>query len=156
MFIKERLVTLSNNIKSTVNDLDSDSLWSKLTLATNWNISNDYCAYRQIGKLVEIRFMVTPKTNFPASSSDLLLAYGLPENCQPATWGVKGVAFHNGNSYRIEIPIKTNANGGKIYIARNANGLSSEYLITGQIMFIRGVLLNILNMLSSRMEVGIC
>lgn len=156
MFIKERLVTLSNNIKSTVNDLDSDSLWSKLTLATNWNRSNDYCAYRQIGKLVEIRFMVTPKTNFPASSSDLLLAYGLPENCQPATWGVKGVAFHNGNSYRIEIPIKTNANGGKIYIARNANGLSSEYLITGQIMFIRGVLLNILNMLSSRMEVGIC
>ena len=81
---------------------------------------------------------MTPKTNHPASSTDLLLAYGLPENCQPATWGVKGVAFHNGKAYRIEVPIKTNANGGKIYIARNANGLSSEYLITGQIMFIRG------------------
>ena len=162
MFIKDKLVALNNtinnvssrvssnsnnitnlqnttnNIKSTVNDLDSDSLWKKMTLSSNFNGSNDYCAYRQVGKLVEIRFMVTPKTNYPASSTDVLLAYGLPENCQPATWGVRGVAFHNGKAYRIEVPIKTNANGGKIYIARNANGLSSEYLITGQIMFIRG------------------
>lgn len=180
MFIKDKLVALNNtinnvssrvssnsnnitnlqnttnNIKSTVNDLDSDSLWKKMTLSSNFNGSNDYCAYRQVGKLVEIRFVVTPKTNYPASSTNLLLAYGLPENCQPATWSVRGVAFHNGKAYRIEVPIKTNANGGKIYIARNANGLSSGYLITGQIMFIRGVLLNILNMLSSRMEVCIC
>lgn len=162
MFIKDKLVALNNtinnvssrvssnsnnitnlqnttnNIKTTVNDLDSDSLWNKMTPSTNFNGSSDYCAYRQVGKLVEVRFMVTPKKEFSAGGEDLMIAYGLPENCQPATWGVRGVAFHNGNAYRIEIPIKTNANGGKIYIARNANGLSSGYLITGQIMFIRG------------------
>lgn len=160
MFIKERLVALntaingvsnrvsnldtrvSNNAdvtnrnSSRISNLESDTAWVKLTKSTNWDGTNDYCAYRKVGQFVEIRFTVTPKATYSAGGNPLLIANGLPAEAQPTVWTAKSVAYHNGNAYRFDVGVANSEDAGELRLYRTARDVTKGTLVTGHIMYI--------------------
>lgn len=158
MFIKERLVALntaingvsnrvsnldtrvSNNAdvtnrnSSRISNLESDTGWQLLTRSTNWNGAEDYCKYRKVGNIVEIRFYVTPKSNFSAANG-ILLAYDMPDSIIPRGLTVRSMAINAGDSYMISIAYKGGANEGKIRVT-GRNALTQGNALTGQVTYI--------------------
>ena len=115
-------------------ELKSDTGWQLLKKSTNWNGAEDYCKYRKIGNMVEIRFYVTPKSNFSAVNG-LLLAYDMPDSIIPRGQTVRSMAINAGDSYMISIAYKGGTNEGKIRVT-GKNALTQGNALTGQVTYI--------------------
>lgn len=157
MFIKERLVALNtaiNNVSGRVNSLDtrvsnnadvtnrnstrissleSDTGWQHLSRSTNWNGADDYVVYRKIGRTVEIRFKVEPKSNWGVVDS-IMMAHDMPNSIIPNDFMVRTVVYHDGRPYFIVIPAKGKGNAGQIRI-QGKNALSTGMWVVGQICY---------------------
>ncbi len=114
-------------------ELKSDTGWKHLSRSTNWNGADDYCKYRKIGNVVEIRFYVTPKSNFNASNG-LLLAYGMPDSIVPRGLTVRSMAINAGDSYMISIPYKGDPKEREVRVT-GRKPLTQGYALTGQVTY---------------------
>lgn len=157
MFIKERLVALntaingvsnrvsnldtrvSNNAdvtnrnSSRISNLESDTGWQHLSRSTNWNGADDYVVYRKVGRTVEVRFKVEPKSNWGVADS-IMMAHDMPSSIIPQGNIVIGLAYHNGSAYRINIPAKGQSNAGQIRI-QGKNTMTSGAWVVGQVCY---------------------
>ncbi len=158
MFIKERLVALntaingvsnrvsnldtrvSNNAdvtnrnSSRISSLESDTGWKHLSRSTNWNGADDYVVYRKIGRTVEIRFKVEPKSNWGVADS-IMMAHDMPSSIIPSDFTVRTVIHHNGRPYFIVIPAKGLANAGQIRV-QGKDAMSPGMWVVGQVTYI--------------------
>ena len=122
-----------NGLTSTVNTLNSDTGWQHLSRSTNWNGADDYVVYRKIGRTVEIRFKVEPKSNWGVADS-IMLAHDMPSSIIPQGNTVIGLAYHDGLAYRINIPAKGQSNAGQIRI-QGKNTMTSGVWVVGQVCY---------------------
>ena len=122
-----------NGLTSTVNTLNSDTGWQHLSRSTNWNGSDDYVVYRKVGRTVEIRFKLEPKSNWGVADS-IMMAHDMPSSIIPQGNVVVGLAYHNGSAYRINIPAKGQSNAGQIRI-QGKNTMTSGVWVVGQVCY---------------------
>ena len=123
-----------NGLTSTVNTLNSDTGWQHLSRSTNWNGADDYVVYRKIGRTVEIRFKVEPKSNWGVADS-IMMAHDMPSSIIPSDFTVRTVIHHNGRPYFIVIPAKGLANAGQIRV-QGKDAMSPGMWVVGQVTYI--------------------
>lgn len=120
-------------IADCLQELKSDTGWKRLSRSTNWNGADDYVVYRKIGRTVEIRFKLEPKSNWGVTNS-IMLAHDMPSSIIPRGNIVVGLAYHNGLVYRINIPASGQSNAGQMRI-QGKNALSPGMWVVGQVCY---------------------